>query len=219
MLSTLVNIVFVVALATHHVAAQGPLSMITPALTQCQDAVISYSGGQGHYNIYVLPSGDPCADTLVAIPEQAGMSYKWTVNIPALSRVELMVEDATTSEAWSGVITVQNSSDASCVDPNATKALIAANSLPQSSSSASSISSSSALSLTPSTTVKLSPAYSLTGTSGAAQTVVPAGNPSLANAAGSSPTSLTSSAFPRAGLPACSLLGVATVLLTVIHLT
>jgi hypothetical protein len=40
----------------------------------------------------------------VDIPEQSATSYKWKVVIPAGSRVELLVEDATSEEAWSGQV-------------------------------------------------------------------------------------------------------------------
>lgn len=78
MLSTLVHTVLFVALATSYVAAS--MQIDTPTLTQvrqvlykrnhgltlpqCQSAAISYSGGQGNYGLYVVPSNDPCADSV-----------------------------------------------------------------------------------------------------------------------------------------------------------
>ena len=38
------------------------------------------------------------------IPLQSATSYTWKVVIPAGSKVELMVEDATGDEAWSGTV-------------------------------------------------------------------------------------------------------------------
>lgn len=46
---------------------------------------------------YVLPLS-------VNLPTLTGTSYKWKVNIPAGSNVELLVEDSTGAEAWSGVV-------------------------------------------------------------------------------------------------------------------
>lgn len=43
----------------------------------------------------------PCS---VDIPEQSGNQYNWMVNIPAGSKVEIMAEDSTGAEAWSGTV-------------------------------------------------------------------------------------------------------------------
>ena len=178
------------------------------------------------------------------------------VNIPAGSQVELLVEDSTGDEAWSGTvsgrraskttcdlhdrlgdqITVQNSSDASCVDPNAAKALNADKSTVASSSGASPSGSSSAGTLPTASTTFALPTFVFTcvpafmcnysfclsaASSGYAAGVAQSASPSgLANAAGSggAKASPSSGSIPSAALPAGSLLGIAAFLLTVIHL-
>ncbi|KAF8532192.1 hypothetical protein JB92DRAFT_3104299 [Gautieria morchelliformis] len=210
MLSTLARISIFFTLAAHHVAAG--LQVVTPTLTQCQNATISYSGGSGNYGLYVVPSNDPCADSVVNIPEQTGTSYTWKVNIPAGSQVELLVEDSTGAEAWSGVITVNNSSDSSCVDPSAARAL-AVGSSSISTTSASSWGSSSGSPTVPSTTALPYGSPGPLSASGNAKTITPATPSAVAKAAGS-----PNSGLPGAVLPPGFLLGVAAVLLAVVHL-
>ncbi|KAF8575153.1 hypothetical protein K439DRAFT_760464 [Ramaria rubella] len=173
-------------LAVFHRVAAADLEIDTPALTQCQNATISYSGGQGSYGIYIVPSSDSCADSVVDIPIQNGTSYNWLVNIPAGSEVECLVEDSTGAEAWSGIVTVQNSSDASCVSPEAAQALNAAG------SASSALTGSTAVSQpTASTTLDLPSVSGITYPT-AAQ-VSPAVGPGVANAASGNVTATSGS--------------------------
>jgi len=128
MFSSFVRAFFIAALAARHVIAED-LTLSTPTLTQCQKTSITWTGGDANFLVSVVPASDPCADSIVDIPQTGQNSLEWTAVIPAGSKVELMVEDSTGAESWSGVITVGASNDTSCIDQKAAQALVAGGSL------------------------------------------------------------------------------------------
>ncbi|GLB40311.1 hypothetical protein LshimejAT787_0801820 [Lyophyllum shimeji] len=126
--------------------ALADFAVSTPTLTQCKDAKISWETTKGPYNIIAVPAENPCGDALADLGDHDGTSITWKAALPAGVKVQLSVEDANGDEAWSGIITVQNSDDASCVPAN-----LKADPKPNSSQSSSGHST---VVVTPTTTIK-----------------------------------------------------------------
>jgi len=119
MFATFLTVALFVALAIQGAIAEFTIS--TPTLTQCQDSKISWQSTKGPYNLIVVKSDDPCGDPVVDLGNHDGTSMTWKATLPAGLKVELSLEDASGDEAWSGVITVADSGDASCVSTNLVK--------------------------------------------------------------------------------------------------
>jgi hypothetical protein len=112
MFSTLFSIALFVTFAIQGLTA---LSIDTPALTQCKDVKLNWDSTKGPYNLIVVHADDPCGDPIVDLGDHDGTSLTWKVNIPAGTKVQLSLEDATGEEGWSGKITVAKSNDDSCL--------------------------------------------------------------------------------------------------------
>ncbi|PSR75610.1 hypothetical protein PHLCEN_2v9090, partial [Hermanssonia centrifuga] len=138
----------------------------------CQDAHITWTEGQGPFNLIVVPSDDPCNEVLADLGDHAGQSMTWHANLAAGTAVMLSLEDATGAEAWSGSITIGGSSDASCL-PAVSSAV---SSLAASSSAISSLAASStAVSPDASTTALVVPAtYKAAPAASSASAALPA---------------------------------------------
>jgi len=93
----------------------------TPTLTQCKDANISWQSTNGPYNIIAVLAENPCGDALADLGDHQETSITWKAALPAGTKVQLSVEDAAGNEAWSGIITIQSSADASCIPANLVK--------------------------------------------------------------------------------------------------
>ncbi|KAF7312405.1 hypothetical protein MIND_00253900 [Mycena indigotica] len=109
MFATLLTLALVAA------PALAAFNIETPQLTQCASAKLSWSGGNGPYNLVVVNSTAPCGDILADLGDHAGNSIHWTVDFPAGSTLMLSLEDKNEEEAWSGAIVVGKSSDVSCL--------------------------------------------------------------------------------------------------------
>jgi len=212
MFSTLARVLVVATITACFVTADFTIN--TPNLVQCQTATVNWKGGNANYLLFIVPSEDVCADSIVDIPQTGENSLQWEVTLAAGSKVDMMVADADGEEAWSGSMVVQPSSDTSCIDQTAMKALIASGSGPANttlSGSAQNLGSSAAA----------TPTSSLGGYSPVSVApTVPSG--AIGNA-GSNPStvaaaSASSGAFPRAALPAGSVFAVAAILFSLAHL-
>ncbi|KAF9787503.1 hypothetical protein BJ322DRAFT_728823 [Thelephora terrestris] len=115
MYSTLFTTTLIFALAVLRVRAD--FTVYTPVLTQCQPATLTWDSTTGPYDILIVSSADPCGDALEDLGEIAsGNSYQWPqVAISAGTQVTISIMDSTGGEGWSGSITVQSSSDSSCL--------------------------------------------------------------------------------------------------------
>jgi hypothetical protein len=119
MFATFFTLALVIAPAIQGALAEFAIS--SPALTQCQDAKISWEKTKGPYNLIIVKPDDPCGDAILDLGDHDGTVLNWKVTLPAGLKVQLSLEDADGDEAWSGPITVGDSADASCVDPKLAK--------------------------------------------------------------------------------------------------
>ncbi|ETW83170.1 hypothetical protein HETIRDRAFT_417157 [Heterobasidion irregulare TC 32-1] len=152
MFSTLVSATLVSVLAIQ--GARAAFTIDTPVLTQCQDTHITWSQSQAPYNLLIVPSADPCGDSLADLGDHNGLSMTWKVNLAAGTKVMLSLEDGSSDEAWSADIVVQPSNDTSCLSGAAASSVIASASA-AASSIASAIASASAVTSAVPTTLSI----------------------------------------------------------------
>ncbi|KAL7004189.1 hypothetical protein EMMF5_006257 [Cystobasidiomycetes sp. EMM_F5] len=108
----------------------------TPAsLTQCQPALLSFSGGQAPYFLAVLPAGQTAATPLLNLPNQAAAgTYTWVVNLAAGTNLSLRITDNTGATNYAAPLVIMSSSDSSCLSSSASSAAGSSTSRPASSS-------------------------------------------------------------------------------------
>lgn len=94
------------------------MSIDTPQFTQCQPAEITWNGGNSPYNLIIVSADDVCGNALDDLGDFTTLSTTFTVNLASGTQVVLSLEDASGDEAWSGIITVGDSSDYSCLSSN-----------------------------------------------------------------------------------------------------
>ncbi|KAG6862486.1 hypothetical protein C0995_000032 [Termitomyces sp. Mi166 len=165
----------------------------TPDFVQCQKSEISWAPTTGPYNLIVVAAEDPCGDPLFDLGDHDDTSIHWTAALPTGTKVQLSVEDSAGDEAWSGVITVGQSNDSSCVPNSVLNAVKSESASESASASASAQASSVKASSTraSSTTVQSTPATTLvvtpTATVNVAGSTAEGPSPSAVGAAASNP--------------------------------
>ncbi|CAE6429646.1 unnamed protein product [Rhizoctonia solani] len=88
----------------------------TPAsVVQCQPAQITWTATNTPVFVSIIPGGQPGAAALQDFGQQAGSSLTWTVNIAAGTSITFQLRDSTGAVAYSSPISVQASSDSSCL--------------------------------------------------------------------------------------------------------
>ncbi|QRV75136.1 hypothetical protein RhiJN_03151 [Ceratobasidium sp. AG-Ba] len=98
-------------------AAQSTMTVATPAsVVQCQPVQLSWSGGTAPYFPSIIPGQQAGAPALKEFPSQTGTSLTWTVDLIANTYITIQVRDSTGSVQYSSAVSIQNSSDASCVN-------------------------------------------------------------------------------------------------------
>ncbi|CAE6429678.1 unnamed protein product [Rhizoctonia solani] len=98
-------------------------SINTPAsLVQCQPALITWTATKTPVFVSIIPGGQPGAAALIDFGAQNSSSLTWNVDMAAGSSITFQVRDATGAVAYSAPVTVQTSSDASCVEHSASVA-------------------------------------------------------------------------------------------------
>jgi len=115
MFSTLLTVALFAPLALKGVNAEFACS--TPELTQCQEGKITWEPTTGPYHVYVVDPADPCGEEIAHLTDTDNTWYPFQVPFPAGMNVQFYIEDSTGDEAWSGSITVGESSDSSCILP------------------------------------------------------------------------------------------------------
>ncbi|KAI0064972.1 hypothetical protein BV25DRAFT_1989702 [Artomyces pyxidatus] len=96
--------------------ARADFSLSTPTFVQCQPVHLGWSNSSaGPYNVLIVPEADECGDALADLGDHTGLSLTWNVTLPAGKQILVTVEDSAGNEAWSQPITVQSSSDSSCL--------------------------------------------------------------------------------------------------------
>ncbi|KAG8743667.1 hypothetical protein FRC10_011636 [Ceratobasidium sp. 414] len=119
-------------------AAQGGLTVATPAsIVQCQPAQLSWSGGTGPYFPSIIPGSQPNAAALKSFPSQPGTSLVWNpVDLAQGTSITIQVRDSTGAVQYSSAVTIQNSSDASCLNGGASTGAAGASTAPATSNPA-----------------------------------------------------------------------------------
>ncbi|CAE6392940.1 unnamed protein product [Rhizoctonia solani] len=88
----------------------------TPAsVVQCQPAQVTWTASNTPVFVSIIPGGQPGAAALVDFGSQTGSSLTWTVNIAAGTSLTFQLRDSTGAVAYSSPISVQGSSDSSCL--------------------------------------------------------------------------------------------------------
>jgi len=126
MYTTFLSLAVLAAAAVNGAVAKD-LTINAPVLTQCGSAQFTWSESKGPYNLIVVPAATPCDDVLADLGDHNGLSMTWKqVNIPAGTKVLVSLEDGNEDDGWSQELTVQPSSDVSCLT-DAQKAVAVAN--------------------------------------------------------------------------------------------
>jgi hypothetical protein len=113
MFATLLTLALFAAPTLKGVAA---FSINTPELVQCGSAHITWDASKGPYNLIVVDSADPCGPVIGDLGDHNSTSITWKVDIATGKSVMFSLEDADGEEAWSGIMKVAASTDASCLD-------------------------------------------------------------------------------------------------------
>ncbi|CAE6528013.1 unnamed protein product [Rhizoctonia solani] len=86
-----------------------------PSLIQCQPAQISWNATSKPVFISIIPGGNAAAPALLDLGQQNGTSMTWTVNITSGTSITLKLNDSQGRLAYSAPLTVQASSNSSCI--------------------------------------------------------------------------------------------------------
>ncbi|CAE7215251.1 unnamed protein product [Rhizoctonia solani] len=98
------------------VFAQADPSINTPAsLVQCQPTQLSWIATNTPVYISIIPGGNASAPALVDLGQQSGTSMTWAVNITAGTSITCRITDANGAIAYSASVSVQSSSNSSCI--------------------------------------------------------------------------------------------------------
>ncbi|KAB5596181.1 hypothetical protein CTheo_453 [Ceratobasidium theobromae] len=98
-------------------AAQSTMTVATPAsIVQCQPVQLSWSGGTAPYFPSIIPGQQAGAAALKEFPSQQGTSLTWTADLAAGTYITIQVRDSTGTVQYSSALSIQTSSDASCVN-------------------------------------------------------------------------------------------------------
>jgi hypothetical protein len=173
MFSTFLTVALFVAPAIQGALADFAIS--SPALTQCKQATISWEPTEGPYNLIVVKASDPCGDALVEVGDFDKTSIQWTANIAAGTQVQLSLVDKNDQEAWSKIITVADSSDASCLSSSGSSSASASASASAASPSSSTGATSSSSTTPGSTTGSSADTTGSDGSDGSDPVVAPVG--------------------------------------------
>ncbi|GJN94460.1 hypothetical protein Rhopal_007540-T1 [Rhodotorula paludigena] len=141
-----ISAVAVSALALASSAAAQVTINTPPPLYTCQNALLSWSGGQAPYYVRVNQGGST-TNTLETIQNGVdSTSYSWQVNQPAGTSVTLAITDGSGQTNYADAVTIQDGGDTSCIGASASSGAssTAASSSAASSSSAAGSSSSAA---------------------------------------------------------------------------
>ncbi|CAE6415214.1 unnamed protein product [Rhizoctonia solani] len=208
------------------VYAQSSTINTPPSVVQCQPVQVSWTSANLPVFISIIPGGQAGAAALQDFGQQTGTSLTWTANIAAGTSITFQLRDSTGAVAFSSPVSVQGSSDSSCLGQSAsvtsgtaapTSAASSAeptSSAPATTSAVSSSvasASSSVSSVLSSVSASISSAISSAtapATTSRSATVVPSSS-GTGTATGAAPTNTSNGALPAAKVGLVGLLGVA----------
>ncbi|CAE7106414.1 unnamed protein product [Rhizoctonia solani] len=97
------------------VVAQGSTINTPASVVQCQPVQVSWTSANTPVFISIIPGGQAGAAALQDFGQQTGTSLTWTANIAAGTSITFQLRDSTGAVAFSSPVTVQSSSDSSCL--------------------------------------------------------------------------------------------------------
>ncbi|KAF9645104.1 hypothetical protein BDM02DRAFT_3101865 [Thelephora ganbajun] len=90
------------------------LTINTPTnVVQCRD--LTWAAGTAPYFLSLLPAGQVSAPAIKTFPTQQGTELTWIVDLEANSSFTISLKDSTGQIAYSDIVTVQASSDRTCI--------------------------------------------------------------------------------------------------------
>ena len=104
-----------ISLALFAVPALASYAINRPDLVQCETTQISWPPTKGPYNVIVVDANEPCGEPLKDLGDIDQTFFRWAVDLPAGTVVQLSVADSGDEEAWTGNITVTGGSNKSCL--------------------------------------------------------------------------------------------------------
>ncbi|KAJ7593107.1 Endonuclease/exonuclease/phosphatase [Mycena floridula] len=106
-----------IATFTTSVIAQG-ITVNTPGATAvvlCRPIQLSWSGGTPPYFLTIQPGDNPTGPSLVDLGQQTGTTFTWNANVTAGTSIDIQIRDSAGVIQNSAAVTVQPSSDSSCI--------------------------------------------------------------------------------------------------------
>jgi hypothetical protein len=85
-----------------------------PKLTTCQDIDWTYGEGAPKYLLALVHGDNPCGDAIMEFDETSAEKQTWKVNVPAGTQVQAVLIDSSGTEAWGGIVKVEDG-DHSCL--------------------------------------------------------------------------------------------------------
>lgn len=110
---------FLLATSTTALASsnESDLAVDTPcALVQCNETLLTWSGGSSPYYVFIVPGSDPDGPLLEDLGEQDGTNMTWTVNLSAGTSVILAIRDSEAVSIQSDVVQIRNSTNNCCLN-------------------------------------------------------------------------------------------------------
>ncbi|KAH6908993.1 hypothetical protein BKA70DRAFT_221869 [Coprinopsis sp. MPI-PUGE-AT-0042] len=92
------------------------LTINTPTgVVQCQPIMLTFGSGAAPYYVSAIPGGQVSAAALRTWDPTSASSLTWNVDIASGTSLSFIVKDSTGAQAFSDSVTVQSSSDSSCL--------------------------------------------------------------------------------------------------------
>ncbi|OCH94444.1 hypothetical protein OBBRIDRAFT_747810 [Obba rivulosa] len=92
-----------------------------PNVVQCEPTQLAWTGGSAPYYLSLIPAGQPSAPAIKEFPTQQGNSVTWIVDLGSGTSFTIELKDSTGAVAYSAIVTVNPSSDNSCVNASVTE--------------------------------------------------------------------------------------------------
>ncbi|KAI0356778.1 hypothetical protein OH77DRAFT_1422988 [Trametes cingulata] len=80
---------------------------------QCEPTLITWEGGVAPYSLFITDVTNSVVQE--GFPDLDGHSFTWNTNFPAGHLIELDIFDSSAQTATSGLFTIQNGPDSSCL--------------------------------------------------------------------------------------------------------
>ncbi|ETW83071.1 hypothetical protein HETIRDRAFT_450757 [Heterobasidion irregulare TC 32-1] len=93
------------------------LTVDTPAsVVQCQPIQFTWHDGTPPYYLSLIPANQPSAAAIKSFPTQTGTTYTWKADLEANTNFNIALKDTTGNQVYSALVTIQSSSDNTCLN-------------------------------------------------------------------------------------------------------